>query len=293
MAGLGLIGWALVGGIGGAGEGMANSAIEEQKQEMLRQRDAVLARLQRETHAANAAVDSKNRTQEYSDRAKVDIDNIPVKGAAETAVAVDKRKAIDPLDLEQDAAKARQKNTIDDEDAPNKAKRAGLVSAATSNAELPAATARIRAAGEESRKTDKEGDERRASRDWKVDADGNYRRPDGSLVTEDVREGGKKLGERPVKAPRTKTEGGRTENYSAEDDIKYIERQIEALRKKDFRSPEEESELKAFESKREAKLGRKPQSDAKPDGATTFSGKYTKDGKRIMQDTKGNKFVEG
>lgn len=57
--GLGLIGAALVGGLGGAGGAVAESATEEIKQESLAKREAMLTKIRQQEHAANKASDMK------------------------------------------------------------------------------------------------------------------------------------------------------------------------------------------------------------------------------------------
>lgn len=269
--GLGLIGSALAGAVGGAGEAMASTAMEEQKQEMLRLRDEHLARLARETHAQNSAVDTKARLEEHRGRADIDIENAPRKGAAETAVQVDRRKALDPMDVEKAGNEARERKTVEGEFIDQDTRRAGLIA----QAEVPAAVARIKATGDETRRTQREDDERRNQRDWKVDADGNYRRPDGSIVMEEIREGGKKLGERPVKAPKTKTEGGRSEVYSDEDKIKFVQQQITALQRKDFRTDEDEKDLLRLRREYDSMTGKKgaSQPPANRPPLSSFNGK--------------------
>ena len=87
-----------------------------------------------------------------------------------------------------------------------------------------AARGEARADREEARKLQERIAERAQEGRWQVDRDGNYRRPDGSLVTEEIREGGKLLGTRPIKAPITKTEG---KDWKTQEELDSLNRRIE------------------------------------------------------------------
>lgn len=192
--------------------------MEERKQEMLKKRDAYLSKLRQEEHAANA---------------QTDIKNIGTKGEAETDVLVKRRGQTDPLDIEKRGKERQQDVDIEVKNAPEVAKAKGLIAGAESSARTPAELARIQATAEEQRKSDLA----RAATESYTDADGNiHRKSDDSIRTTDIREGGRKLGEKPVKAREAREYEDPKERALREERNKLIE--------KSFRTEDEDKRLK-------------------------------------------------
>lgn len=114
-----------------------------------------------------------------------------------------------------------------------------------------------------------------AERDWKVDADGNYRRPDGSLVQEEIREGGKLLGTKPVKAPVSKVQG--TDRVLGEN-LDSLNRRIEQAERRvaeggSSPDPADEDRLRKLLDEKDELLGRKKPRTPSNSSSTSSGGK--------------------
>lgn len=105
--GLGLIGSAILGGIGGAGDAMQANSLQEMKDAALAKREETLARLQRETHAANATFDAnlKEKAQAKEEATVSDVfRNAPVPSKTPDSIYGGANQITDPAQGAEDDA---------------------------------------------------------------------------------------------------------------------------------------------------------------------------------------------
>jgi hypothetical protein len=251
----------ILGGVMGAARGVAQNAQEEQRIEAERlkeerlsklrlgeykakaefdqqQKDIVTARDEKDTADFYARTGPQTKASTYTD-ATGDATEGASAGAVtsertETAREVADRRAeearktgkkgiIEATRADRELEERREERSLDraDRKADREERNADRKEA---REDRGAARADLRADREEARRVQERIAQQAQEGRWQVDRDGNYRRPDGSLVTEEIREGGRLLGTRPIKAPESKVSGV---DWKMREDLDSINRRIE------------------------------------------------------------------
>lgn len=206
----------------GAARGAIDYQIEEMKAAQQEKRDILLSRL---------------RGEEAKRAADLEIENMPKRGAAQTKIDVERAQAMAPVNLKSKEDEARQGERLAQEFSGGIIERERARAKAVSEVQ-----------GAQSRETQSHADELARKREaekvtitedgqgrkWRVDAKGNVLGP----VEVVHREGGRELA-REQMSGRSKEKEQRTD----EDRIKAIEREREALLKKDFLQPADSTRL--------------------------------------------------